>query len=639
MHRNIFASRGTPRPVLAVAGPALRSLPTVVILLALVAGRASGQDLTAAPPPVAFPDAPLHARLWQAQALVADSDLPAADLRARLVSRGLAVRADGAIMVVVVGPAGASPVAASLVTAQGGEVRRTWRNRTSAWLPPDRAGALAAALPPGYVLRPADRPVLLDEGPGVVGSDQYVAAGADGSGRTIAVIDAGFARLSDARAAGDAPAVANTAFINYTGTAFEDTNDGTHGTGCVEAAFDHCPGAQWRLYKVAGLTDAGNAVDDAIDAGVDVITHSMAYLNVSWDDDTGGACAMAQAAADGGALFFTAAGNYAELHHEAAFNDPDGDGWHNFAGADELLRITEPANASTSFSLSWDRSGGGFNYDLYLYDDNLNVIASSTSLFEIYESIDWSTSSSTSQDVHLAVYAANGGSTTFEIFEHKAGNWREYETAAGSVVAPSNTSDPNVVAVGAVHWNQFGQPPGSTGVLEDYSSRGPSNSGLTLPDICGPTGTTGTAYPGGFSGTSGATPNVAGAAMAFWSANPDLGATGVRYLLLEQAEIFRDWGAAGDENLHGRGGVQLHEHAPSTSWVDRRVGNTLGYVTLPFFNVGQAVLHTPAGGRIVFLGQAYPEPVNGLAKALTLESIGWSAVLGGVAKSAAGDGP
>jgi hypothetical protein len=589
----------------------------------------AGQDLTAPPPPSDVPALPLHARLWQAETFARTSTAPSSVLAAQLRSRGFEARDDGSVMVVITGPRGSDPVPAATVASHGGEIRRTWRHRTSAWLPASRASALAAALPDGFVLRPARRPHLVDEGPAVVGSEQYVAVGADGSGKVIAVIDTGYDELTEARAAGAAPPLSSTEFLNYSDTSFEDEDDGPHGTGCVEAAYDHCPGAQWRLYKIDNLTDAATAVDDAIDAGVDVITHSISYFNEGWADDDGDACAMAQDAADAGILFFTSAGNSARRHHQGTFTDPDGDGWHNFADSDELLRITEPAEAATDFYLSWDRTGGSFNYDLYLFDDDLEVIASSTSLFEIYESIDWSTDSGSSQDVHLAVFSNDGDATTFEVFEAKAGDWQEYEVPASSSTTPSNTTDPDVISVGAVHWNQFGQPSGATGVLASYSSRGPSNSGMTLPDLCGPTSTTGVAYPSGFSGTSCATPNAAGAAVAFWSSAPDLSATGVRYLLMEQAGIFRDWGVAGDDDLHGRGGVQLHDHAPDTSWIDRRVGNTLGYPTLPYFFVGQAVQNTPEGGRLVFLGQGYPEALDGLDKPLRLESIGWSAVLGG----------
>ena len=63
----------------------------------------------------------------------------------------------------------------------------------------------------------------------MTGSATY-AAGPGGQGRTIAIVDAGFDRLTEAQAAGAAPAV--TAF-SYDGELEEGTK---HGTACLETA-------------------------------------------------------------------------------------------------------------------------------------------------------------------------------------------------------------------------------------------------------------------------------------------------------------------------------------------------------------------------------------------------------------------
>ena len=91
--------------------------------------------------------------------------------------------------------------------------------------------------------------------------------------QTIAVIDGGYNLLNAAIIAGDAPGGATQ--TNYTSTTFQAVVDGRHGTGCTEAAFDHCPGANWRLYKIDGLTDMLTAVEDACANDVDIITHSL----------------------------------------------------------------------------------------------------------------------------------------------------------------------------------------------------------------------------------------------------------------------------------------------------------------------------------------------------------------------------
>lgn len=132
---------------------------------------------------------------------------------------------------------------------------------------------------------------------------------------------------------------------------------------------------------------------------------------------------------------------------------------------------------------------------------------------------------------------------------------------------------------------------------------------MILPNLVGPTNTTDFTH-GSFGGTSCATPNAAGTAAAFWSSAPALSAAGVRHLLFEQAGIFRDWGDPGHDNIYGRGDIRLHTYHDNTVWVDRRFFNIFGSPMVPYFYVAHAQAAAVSGGRIVFLGQSYPEPVT-----------------------------
>jgi hypothetical protein len=465
------------------------------------------------------------------------------------------------------------------------------------------------------------------EGPAVTNSEDYRDHGADCTGVTIAVIDSGYIGLVMARANGDAPPPASTTQVNYTPSPFE--SETTHGTGCTEALFDHCPDAMWRLYKIDSATDLGTAVTDAINHKVDVISHSQSWYNTGWEDDSGPACAAATDAADDGILFFTSAGNSAERHWQGGFNaGPDLDEWHDWANGDETIDIRVPGNGTVTITLSWDTSGGGSDYDLYLFDALMIVVlAQSTNGGNAYEEFTWTNPSPTAQTVGLAVEWVGGGTTPMEVFHLHDGWWLEHVVAAGSTTSPSNCTHGNIVSVGAVEHGDYGFAPGTVGIIEDYSSRGPSNSGMTLPDLVGPTDTTGFTFPLGFGGTSCATPNLAGAAAAFWSSAPLLGAEGVHYLIFEQARIFKDWGAVGADNDYGRGGVWLHTYHADTVWVDRRAGNAAGLPTLPYYYVSHAQFFAESGGRVVFLGQSYPEPVT-LDRDLVYETIGWPALLG-----------
>jgi hypothetical protein len=254
------------------------------------------------------------------------------------------MRADGKVNVEIVGPPGSPALTTAALTPFGGEVDNTWRHRVEAWIPVEQLSAVARTLPPGYIMErvaPLHYDDVNGEGPGVVNSAGYRNGGANGSGKTIAVIDGGYDNLTEARANGDAPSLAASALVNYTGNAFEEPDDGTHGTGCVEAAYDHCPGATGRIYKINSLTDMGTAVDNAIANGVDVISHSLSRYNLGWNDNEGDACAAAN-----GILFFTSAGNRADQHWQGNFSSPDADGWHDYVSGDETIDIDVPSNQS-----------------------------------------------------------------------------------------------------------------------------------------------------------------------------------------------------------------------------------------------------------------------------------------------------
>jgi hypothetical protein len=202
------------------------------------------------------------------------------------------------------------PLHSNLHAAQQLAASRAW---TAVGLQADLAGQL----PPGYFLAPVMAPDLVDvagEGPAVINSCTYRDGGADGAGRTIDIIDGGFDGLTEAWNNGDIPSLYH--WINYTDQPLESVT--IHRTGCVEAAYDHCPGATFRPYMIDSITDLGPAVSDAITSGVNVISMSMSWKSTGWNDDSGDACYAVNWAALSGVIPVISAGNYARCHDQAA---------------------------------------------------------------------------------------------------------------------------------------------------------------------------------------------------------------------------------------------------------------------------------------------------------------------------------
>lgn len=598
-----------------------------------VNGPARAQTLPPPPTPAMPKDLPMHSILFDADAFArANRQLSAGELATALEQRGLAVL-EGRVHVEIVGPEGEDAAVIGTLLPFGGRIDQTHRNRIDAWLPPDRLREFAATLPPGWIVGRVNAPqpdAVAGEGPGVsvINSGGYRDGGANGTGLTIAVIDGGYSGLTAAKNNGDAPLDANTAKVDYATGNFED--GGTHGTGCLEAAFDHCPGATWRLYKVDSTVDLGVVADDAIANGVDVVTHSLSWFNLGWEDGTGAACQAADEMSAAGIFFFTSAGNYAQDHWQGFYAAGSGSpSWHDWSNGDEALSMTIPANTTARWRMAWNTGGGTFDYDIYLYDSTLStILVSGVNGGNTYEDISWMNTSGSPVTVHLAVLRYSGGVTEFEIFGDGNSTGWEYQVAAGSTTSPSNATGAHVFAIGAVPWGSYAQPSGSNPIAS-YSSRGPSNSGRILPDLVGPTDTTGFTYPAGFGGTSCATPNTAGAVCAFWSDQPQFATYAINWLIVNQAyHLWRDWGAGGADHVYGYGPCRLVDFHPSTTWVSRVYGNTTEQTFGPYYSVAVGENAAAWGGRLLlFLAGNYPENLT-LDKALTVQSAGGTSFVG-----------
>ncbi len=493
-------------------------------------------------------------------------------------------------------------------------VDQVWKNRASVWIKLEDVLAKSRLLTPEYFMFVVLKNRSDDEGPGVINSSTYKTGSAPaGSGRRVAVFDGGFTSLAAAVTAGKAK---TPIYVGDGGTASTvaavNTSGNQHGTACVETVYDHCPNAVFEVYANSNTTEKGAAVDDCIAHGVDVISMSQSEYNLGWFDNTGAACQYALDAANAGILFLTSCGNRANSHYEGVFADADADGRHEFSGTDEGNNIlgTIANGDGTHCYLSWNTSAGT-NFDLYLCRTSDNaILASSTNSgtsVSGFEVVSWTNTGSTTS-VYLRVVRVSGPATTFEMFTHNAGDY-QFATEAGSNTSPSNTTDLRVISVGAVSYTSFGAVAGATGIAADYSSQGPTNSGNIAPKLTGPTNTTTWIYGGSFGGTSCATPNLAGATIDFWSANPYLDATGVQQIMFRKAQLYKDWGTAGNDNVYGYGGLYLYSWASNLRYMLRNsVNAAITNATRPYYNLAIAENNAPTNSTVIILnGGNYSE--------------------------------
>ena len=342
---------------------------------------------------------------------------------------------------------------------------------------------------------------------------------------------------------------------------------GIHGWACAEAIRQVAPEVELYLVRVNSFTALENAAAWAIREGIDIISMSMSYYNASFYDGTGPHDAISRALDAAGVLMVTSAGNIAGQHWSGAFLDGDADGRMDGDGSNGLeLELRR----DTTINVVWNQFGrcGDTDLDAYLLTEDGRVIGAS----EVAQ-VD-SDDDEECQPVervrarvpnegfyHLEVRHRRGVRTDLNVSVITRGGGFTFARPQGSLTDPA--AHPRVVAVGAVPVDNY-----FLGGAAPFSSWGPSHAGAVKPDIAGPHGYTVSGYgPGGFRGTSAATPVVAGMIAVVMSDEPDLTSR-------EAFERLQGWARQGENPLNdpslGGGKARLPLPEPSTSACGRR---------------------------------------------------------------------
>jgi len=254
-------------------------------------------------------------------------------------------------------------------------------------------------------------------------------------------------------------------------------------------------------------------------------------------DNQGPHAAMVNRVFDQGILWVNSSGNTGYTHYRAQFTDRNGDGYHEFASGDQYMGFA-PSGAA-SLSLNWDDwDSGTQDFDMYIYDENGNEIASSTDTqsgpgsdsgeFVYYEFPD-------EGPYYMAIYKVNASrDVTFDFFLRDG--LIEYYNPEYSVNTPGDSR--GAFTVGATDWE--------TGELADYSSRGPTEDGRIKPDIVAPSNVNSAAFGEPWIGTSASCPHVAGAAALVMQAFPDFTPQQVRDFIISRASDMEQSGPDSD---------------------------------------------------------------------------------------------
>jgi subtilisin family serine protease len=384
-------------------------------------------------------------------------------------------------------------------------------------------------------------------------------AGITGSGVTVGILDS-FLDFATAQTNGEVPPAGRVSTVGTLSTSSR------HGTAVAEIVYDMAPGVSMILVSPSSATQMASRITELANypAGSrpKIITSSIGFYNAEPGDGSGSVSQAIDYAVSQGVLYTQAAGNQALGNYQAAYNDTDADGWHNFSGVAEVNLLNNglsiPAGTVINIFLRWnDWQTSDQDFDLYLFDCTSACTA-----------IAWSTNEqSGTQPPTEQIYGSvpSAGLYGYAIYKYAATEnvildfmghnlpTAQFRMADRSLVDPATGTG----AFGVAALNSA-----SPYTLESYSSQGPAlgtggtlNTGNAQPRLAGFANVDTWSYGlGFFNGTSSATPHVAGAAALIFQRFPAYTPADVKNYLETNAV---DMGTAGYDYIYGAGRLWL----------------------------------------------------------------------------------
>lgn len=433
---------------------------------------------------------------------------------------------------------------ASIPARPGWVVEAAYAGHVQVFVPYRDLG-VAASLPGVVMARAPFRAAaksVTTEGYAEIMDIDWRAAGIDGAGVKVGIVDVGFAGIDNA---GDEVAVPTDEDFSR-----GSSNTSAHGVAVAEVIHDFAPAAEIFVATFSTDVEFGQALQGLVANEVDVINGSVGFDNVWHADGTSAPTTYADQVIANDVIYVAAAGNENDKYRVGPLADA-GDGLVSIAAASEA-HCTAPAGF-VHVSFRWSEPFGKAKQDLdlvLLNEDGSECGRSASTQAGSDYPFEEVSASGCSSSVSARVIKGDAADLTdlegylycFEGLAHD--EWTDTE----DLTLPGDNFDG--VTVGAY-------------TIEDdaiayYSSRGPTNDGRSKPDVVAPTAvTTATFGPRGFAGSSASAPHAAGLAALWVEANGKADPSAFKAWLTAGARDLGD-----DADTFGAGAIRAGDVPP-----------------------------------------------------------------------------